>query len=145
MKFAAQVFAATNGAHSLLVAVPSISWPSLRWLLDRSAERHNQYLTCSFDLPHKPRTTGWKSQNHHANGHVQQIAAELGLDFYETKRICKRKAVPLGFPPPKEIRLSDGLYEVFKSEADCSTIECSALIEGCHLLAADEGITLVEE
>ena len=122
---------------------PSIKF-AVNALRARSEARHAGFITVRLDLPHKPRTTGEKSQNHHFNGHVQQICAANGWDFDEAKRLCKRKGVPFGYPPPEEVRIKGELFALYKSEADCSTVECAALIEGAHLLAAELGMILEE-
>lgn len=93
----------------------------------------------------KPRSTGWGSQNHHLNAHVQAIAGETGHDFDEIKVAVKVRAVKRGFPPPREIKVGGERWAVYKSEADCDTLECSYLIDEAHQLAAELSIVLREE
>lgn len=107
-----------------------------------------------FDLvvstPRKKRSTGFKSQNAHFNGHCQQISMETGQDFETVKLYVKRQAIPMGLPlkqrPDGEIlySIADGL-PVPISETDMDTIQCGWCIDAAHLLAAELGIILREE
>lgn len=94
------------------------------------------------------RSTGKYSQNHHFNGHVAQIARERRYDFEYVKLRAKTAAISFGFPPPTEVRVNQGGYSfisvVFKSEADATKPEGAALIEGAHVVAAEEGVALRE-
>jgi len=92
----------------------------------------------------RPRTTGPFSQSHHFNGHVQAIAAETGHEFDEVKVQVKARAVKRGFPLPIEVVIDGERYAAFKSESQCSTMECAALIEEAHALAAELNIVLRE-
>ncbi|MBW2037427.1 MAG: hypothetical protein JRI41_08115 [Deltaproteobacteria bacterium] len=89
---------------------------------------------------YRRRTTGWKSQNHHINGHVQQICIETGQDFETVKAMVKIRAIDAGYP--------FDVYRNFtipKSEAFCNTQEAAMLIEAAHVIAAELGIILKEE
>jgi hypothetical protein len=58
----------------------------------------------------------------------------------------KARAIKRGFPAPHPVKIKGGRnYDVFKSEADCTTVECAMLIEECHQIADELGITLREE
>ena len=87
------------------------------------------------------RTTGEFSQNHHLNGHVQQIAEETGNDFTAIKQYIKQRAIGQGYP---YTTLPDG-KALPKSEADIDVIECGYAIDECHILAGELGINLREE
>lgn len=91
--------------------------------------------------PRKPRTTGWKSQNHHLNGHCQQIAAYTGDSFDDVKAYVKREAIADGYP----IRTTAWGDVVPQSESDASTVECALLIEASHRVASFLGVQLIEE
>jgi len=90
--------------------------------------------------PRRPRTTGEKSQNHHINGHIQQIALETGNDFETVKTYVKKQAVSMGYP-----------FDSFQgdiipwSERRIDRQQAAILIEACHRLAAELGIFLTEE
>ncbi len=143
MKFAAQVFAGQNGSHSLLVAVPASAWPALRSLLDLSAMKHNGYLSCAFDPPRKPRTTGWKSQNHHLHGHLQQLARCYGtLSMEDMKQLMKWDCVDW---PRKIVKVRGRAVEIPISESDADTTAESAAISWCHDRALDLNCVLTEE
>ena len=91
--------------------------------------------------PKRPRTTGWKSQNHHINGHCQQIAMETGNSFTAVKERMKELAIGRGYP--KET-LVDGSVKP-KSEADIDTVEAGYLIDTIHQFADEWNIRLIEE
>ena len=77
MKYTCLVAPGESGTHVLFVVVPDAIWPSQRVMLDKSAEKHSGYLTLDVSLPHRPRTTGEKSQNNKAWGAATQIARGL--------------------------------------------------------------------
>ena len=89
----------------------------------------------------KPRTTGWRSQNHHINGHCQQIAMETGNSFSAVKERMKELAIDRGYPIET---LPDGTVKP-RSEADVDTIQAAALIDTIDQFAAEWGIALIEE
>ena len=89
--------------------------------------------------PRKLRTTGERSQNHHLNGHIQQICIETGNDFAAVKAVIKQMAVSMGYP----FRTFRGMVIPY-SEAEASVQECAILIEAVHRLAAELGINLKE-
>ena len=91
--------------------------------------------------PVKKRTTGEFSQNHHINGHCQQLANTTGEDFDEIKRHVKITAIKYGY----EIRTNVFGEAVPISEADCDTINASYLIEAAHEIADFLNVELIEE
>jgi hypothetical protein len=104
--------------------------------------------SCGYDLdkPFVPRSTGWKSQNHHLNAHCAQIARDTGNDMADVKTGVKARSIKRGFPEPHTIKVKGrGAVEVWKSESDCSTVECSWLIDETHQVADELGIVLIEE
>ena len=89
---------------------------------------------------YKGRSTGWKSQSHHINGHCQQIAEETGNDLDTVKSYCKNEAISAGYP----IDILNDIVIPW-SEARIDTLQASILIDTIHRLAADYGINLKEE
>jgi len=89
---------------------------------------------------YRRRTTGWKSQNHHINGHVQQICIETGQDFETVKMMVKYQAISAGYPFETYHN-----YTIPKSEALCNTLEAAMLVEAAHVIAAELSIMLREE
>jgi hypothetical protein len=89
---------------------------------------------------YKSRTTGWKSQNAHINGHIQQIAEQTGNDFETVKVYCKTEAIGAGYP-------FDLLGDIVIpwSEARIDTVQAAILIDVIHRLAAEYGVRLIEE
>ena len=99
----------------------------------------NGYCRNRVSKARKPRTTGVKSQNHHINGHIQQICVETGNDFETVKMYTKKQAINRGYP-----------FDTFRSdvipwsESRADTIQAGYLIDEIHQLAAEIGITLKE-
>ncbi len=88
-----------------------------------------------------PRTTGWKSQNHHFRGHCRSILEQSGNTMTAVARAIKEFAVEnWGYPEVEEF----GKMQP-KSEADLSTTEEALLIEAAHHFAAEWNYDLVEE
>ena len=137
----AQIIEMSDLALTVTFKYNSMAYNAL--LLLRSALK-NDYCRNRTSKPRKPRTTGYKSQNHHFNGHIQQICVETGIDkyrdFWYTKMQCKYDAIPRGYP---FFTMRDGSV-IPKSESDSSTEECALLIETAHQLAAELNIELKE-
>lgn len=124
-----------------IVEVPLSYKPLLDALLQKTYNRHNGHLDFTVDTPKRPRTTGYKSQNHHLRGHEQQIAKALGLTLTEVHETIKNE---LADWPEKQINGPRGERFVKLSEAEISTEVCAAAIELCHAWAAHTGVTLIE-
>ena len=90
--------------------------------------------------PFKHRSTGEFSQNHHINGHCQQIANETGEDFDIIKREAKRKAIKRGYPITTDIFG----YTKTLSETEIDTTQAGYLIESLHEIADFLSIKLKE-
>ena len=104
----------------------------------KSKKVHQVYVKLGY--PRKPRTTGDKSQNHHLNGHIQQICFETGDEFDDVKTEIKRRAIKRGYPSH-----TDSFGNVVpESEANASTVECGYLIEEAHDIAAFCNVRLKE-
>ena len=89
---------------------------------------------------YRSRSTGWKSQNHHINGHIAQIAEATGNDFDTVKYICKYAAITAGYPFDQK-----GSLVIPWSESRIDTIQAAILIDTIHRVAAEEGVNLIEE
>lgn len=97
-------------------------------------------VSITIDRPHRPRTTGAGSQNHHLNGHIIQICNETGNDYDTVKSEIKKIAVEVMSYPYENM----AGHILPKRERDCDTRECAKLIEAAHWLAGDLGIELRE-
>jgi len=87
-----------------------------------------------------PRSTGWRSQNHHIHGHATQIGAFCGDDKAEIIRIAKEKALTRGYPTT-----TNYLGEVIpESEAELDSKGAWILVEVLHEIAAFLGVQLIE-
>jgi len=117
-------------------------------IFEKADRLHNGYITITIENKKKPRTTGPNSQNHHLNGHIQQICKETGDDFEYVKHEVKYKAIKMGYP----ILEIGGVVQLDVqgrpkgiSEADASTEECGLLIDAAHEVAAFVGIVNLKE
>lgn len=120
-----------------------------RWAEAKKVKTEDMVVTVTIEKPFRPRTTGYKSQNHCLNGYIQQICMETGQDFASTKTYIKQKAIEMGYPILR--RKTIGGYEdvtdwwgnpVGISEADASIEDCSLLIDCAIMLASEFGIVL---
>lgn len=111
--------------------------------LDCFLSRLKGKVRAELAAPHNPRSTGWKSQNHHINGHCQQIAVETGASFEAVKYFMKMEAIGAGWlidtlPNGQAVPKSEG-------DPDISSWHASILIETIHRIAAEWSIFLREE
>jgi len=91
--------------------------------------------------PFKARTTGLKSQNHHANGHVQQLCIQTGWEFEVMKYYTKKLAIKMDYPFDTA---PDGAVIPW-SETRIDVEQCGYWIETLHQFAAENGYWLREE
>lgn len=113
---------------------------ALRAFLVSCQKQTNDYISVSLTKPFKPRTTGPNSQNHKLNGMIMQLCNYTGNDYDSVKYCIKMLAVEqLGYPF-KEL----GGRLLPKGEHECSTEECSLLIEAAYLLGAELGFVFRE-
>lgn len=124
-----------DGAAFLTLKIPEDHWAALDFEL---ASIKGTQVSAKIAKPFKPRSTGKGSQNSHAWGHCAQIARELGAEVWEVEYVAKVRAIKRGYPVSTKLGVP-------KSQADISTEECGYLIEEYHQLAAENGITLIEE
>ena len=133
------------GAGEKIVAflVSPDQWDMLKQLFyyqEQKSKAPSKYYKVRIGIPGRPRSTGWKSQNHHVNGHCQQIAIETGNSFSAVKEHMKFLAINRGYPMET---MPDGM-PVPKSEADITVEEAAILIETIHQFAAEWNIELKE-
>lgn len=121
-----------------------------RWAEAKKVKTGDLVVTVTIEKPFRPRTTGYKSQNHALNGYIQQICMDTGQDFGTTKNYIKQMAIGMGYPR-KTRRLPNGCVEdvmdwfgnpIGISESDASVQDCSLLIECAVQLASELGIRL---
>ncbi len=113
---------------------------AIRRELERCRDKNNDFVLITLQPPKRPRTTGKDSQNHHLNGHIMQICNETGQDYETVKYCIKMIAVEQMGYPHKTI----AGHILPQRECECSTDECSLLIEAAHILAAQLSIILQE-
>ena len=87
------------------------------------------------------RSTGWQSQNHHINGHIQMICVETGNSFSAVKDRMKELAVARGYPIET---LPDCSIKPV-SESIIDSAQAGYLIDAIHQFAAEWDIRLREE
>lgn len=110
-------------------------------MIDFCNNKRGGYMRLMLSPPFKHRSTGEKSQNHHINGHVQQISNHTGEDFDVIKIQAKRNAIKRGYP----IYIDIFGNTVPKSETEIDSTEAGYLIEELHLIADFLDIKLREE
>ncbi len=110
-------------------------------LLEKCEAKCGGYVSVRLDSPHRPRTTGWKSQNHHLRGHARQLCGYTGYTMSEMMQAIKEDTPdwPVEF---KEFR--GKRRQFYASEADISMEVASEAIEICHRIAADNDWILKE-
>lgn len=131
----------SDNGFDLLVSKPREFGSVLAVLLEQARQKCAGYLSVKLDLPHRPRTTGWKSQNHHLRGHVRQLCDYTGYTMSEMMQVVKEDTPswPVSW---KEIRHKK--RQIYASEADISMEVASAAIEICHRIAAENNWRLRE-
>lgn len=120
---------------------------ALRDILDLCKRKHNNFVSLTFAVPYKKRTTGKHSQNSCIHGYAQTIANFCGDDVESIKMYCKKKAVRRGYP----VKLDDWGEIIYskldgepipESSAHVNTVQAGYLIEELQQLAAELGIVL---
>ncbi len=109
-------------------------------IIEFCIKKRGGYMRLMLSPPFKHRSTGEKSQNHHLNGHCQQISNYSGEDFDIVKKHIKRIAIKYGYPTYTDIF---GELQP-KSETEIDTTECGYAIEASHEVAALLDIKLKE-
>ena len=135
---AAKIKESTN--ESLQIEIPKEYKELWLSLLAYCEQKRITQLHVKIGKPVKPRTTGFRSQNHHLNGHIQQICQETGDYFDDMKTCVKRRAVARGYPTRTDV-FGD---IVPLSESAASTVECALLIEEVHVVASFLSVELKE-
>lgn len=130
------VFIKKDGSH-ITFQINKQDYPLFDFFLDNAQSR---FVHLEISTPFRPRSTGWKSQNHHINGHIQQLAPIMGYSFDELKMWLKREAMSRGWPSKKDPRGNP----IPISEADASIEDAAVLIETIHQIAAEFNIRLKE-
>lgn len=119
-----------------------------RVLMEKAESLCGGFVTVKLDSPHRPRSTGPRSQNHRLNGFVSQFCNATGNDFEDIKLFVKRRAMRRGLPPKnaggKVIYSKVDGEPLPISEADMSVEQCGWVISEIEQLSAEEGVTLVE-
>ena len=133
---------------TLALIIPSKHKGIVKEIFALADNRDNGYVTVRVSNVHRPRSVGEGSQNHHLNGHIQQISIETGNPFDVVKMEVKVRAIGMGYP----MLTDDGKTkeDIFGrpmgiSESDASVEECALLIEAAHMLASELSIILEEK
>ena len=136
-----------DGRYSL---VPGVALrDKFRGLMEYAYQSRGGYISATYDLPRRPRTSGRNSQNNHIWGHATQLAEETGNDVDDVMREAKHRAVSRGYPVVKDsqgepVRIFGTGQFKGESSADISVEECSILIEELHRIA-DEFTIILDE
>ena len=128
----------TTGSSAAISFELPVKYRDAFWAMVESAK--TDYWNVKISRPKRPRTTGWKSQNHHFRGHCRDILQQTGNSMTVVATAVKEYAVEFyGYPED----------EVFgkkkpRSEADLDTVECALLIDATHHFAAEWKLNLRE-
>lgn len=118
----------------------------LEQLYSHADKARNGFVTITIETVRKPRSTGYKSQNHAINGYIGQIAKDTGEEAAVIKLHCKTLAVRRGYPLKEfngQLVYSKITGEpIPESESEISSEEAGYLIEEIMQLAAELGIRL---
>ena len=120
---------------------------ALKRLLDLCENRHGGFVSLSFAVPYKKRTSGRHSQNSAIHGFASCIADYTGEELERIKFYCKRRAMRRGYQVKK-----DELGNIVMSKLDgepmpessgrVNTVEAGYLIEELQQLAGELGVIL---
>lgn len=139
----------TAKRDTVAVVAPRDIKEKLDHIFQLSDTTHNGHITITIETVRKPRTIGHRSQSHHLNGHIQQLAEYTGMPFELIKLEVKHRSVERGYPmlvtPDGTVQMDIYGRVMGISEADSSTRECAILIETAHMLASELGMQLQEE
>jgi len=124
-----------------------LHWDEMKAVM-REIDEQKKQIHVLIEPEKKKRSVGYKSQNHHLNGHIQQIAMCTGQPFDDIKKYVKQQAVSMGYPMLE--RFGQPVRDLWGnvqgiSESDSTSDQCALLIEATHQLAAELGIILQEE
>ncbi len=111
------------------------------WELYLESNKDKQFDRLLIRVPSKPRTTGKFSQNHHINGHCQQIAHSTGNDFDTIKMMMKYGAISENYP----MDTAPDERAIPWSETRINTVQAKILIDYIHRWAVENGIILIED
>ena len=138
----------TADRSTLALLVPNRNKGVVKEIFALADKRDNSFVTIRISNVHRPRSTGYGSQNHHLNGHIQQLAEYTGNHFEVIKLEVKNRAIGMGYPMfVVNGKVKEDIHgrPMGISESDASVEECSLLIEAVHQLAAEIGYELREE
>jgi len=127
-----------TGSHAAISFELPAPFRAAFWAMVEKSK--TEYYQVKISRPRKPRTTGWKSQNHHWRGHCRDIMEQTGNSMTDVATALKEYAVEFyGYPEDEKF----GKMKP-RSEADLDTVEEGVLIDATHHFAASWGFYLKE-
>jgi hypothetical protein len=120
---------------------------ALRRILDTCEKKHGGYVSVTFKVPYKKRTSGANSQNSCIHGYANAIAEYTGEELDRVKFYAKRRAMRRGYPAKRDdngnviLSLIDG-EPLPASSAEINTLEAGFLIDELQQIAAEIGVVL---
>ena len=129
--------------------LPTMIRKDVQKVLEYCFEKRGGFVRFEISPPARKRSTGDKSQSHHLNAHIQQIAVETGQPFADVKKYIKVQAISMGYPILEDdngspiIDLWGNIQGI--SETDNTVDDCKLLIDAVHQFADEYQIKLVEE
>jgi hypothetical protein len=120
---------------------------ALKQLLNKCEEKHGGFVSLTFKVPYKKRTSGVHSQNSCIHGYATVVANYTGHTVEEIKTIAKKRAIRRGYPIKKD-EYGRPIYSKLTGEpipassVEINTVEAGYLIEELQQIAAELGLTL---
>lgn len=138
--------------HEFAIAIPAGYEGAFAHLRERCRAG---YVTAKLAEPHRPRTTGYRSENSHSHGHFADIAEQLSdasvtYSPEEVGRALKLMAMKAGEWPAKRNAKGETIVDPITkalqplSEADSTMAESARLIGYIHWWADTQGFWLTE-
>lgn len=124
------------------IEIPARYIDAYKILSDELKNKYNSYAEIHIGPPHKPRTTGPKSQNNLVHGFYKQISDFTGYSISEIKY---KYALPFALKHgwPVEVGLDGKEYPIHESKA--STRDINAEIQGIFDVAELAEVVLINE
>jgi len=143
---AAYVIRKPNLPDKIGFEIPESQQEQIASILTDAERKGLKQLAVRIQLPHRPRTTGPRSQNARFRGHVRAVTEQLnradGPDYTEKEvaDAMKRMAVSEGYPT----KLGPDGAEVPESEANLSVEDEKVLLDVVHRFADQHELYLWE-
>jgi stage V sporulation protein SpoVS len=134
-------------SDGLLLTIPRDYSEAILSIVERSANKHNGFMTVTLGTPKRPRTTGPRSQNNKVFGMCTDIveqfhqAGMIDIDVDKVYQAFKRMAVAEGYPT--RYNPIDGIEEP-ESQSRVSVEQDEILIKVIQRFADENNMYLTD-